>query len=100
MQRFEDHFLTRREVMRIGSVAMTGYHFLPLVQPRIRAGSRVTPRGSARFCIFVMLEGGASHVDSWDFKEGPLDSCGLRRADAPRNRQVAGGPIPGTCEAA
>ena len=71
MQRFEDHFLTRREVMRIGSVAMTGYHFLPLVQPRIRAGSRVTPRGSARFCIFVMLEGGPSHVDSWDLKEGP-----------------------------
>ncbi len=71
MARFEDHFLTRRDVFRIGSVAMTGYHLLPLVQPRAKAGSRVTPLGSARFCIFVMLEGGQSHVDSWDFKEGP-----------------------------
>ena len=71
MARFEDHFLTRREVLRIGSVAMTGYHFLPLVQPRAKAGGRASPMGKARFCIFVMLEGGQSHVDSWDFKEGP-----------------------------
>lgn len=71
MPRFEDHFLTRREVVRIGSVAMTGYHFLPLVQPRVKAGRPASPLGKARFCIFVMLEGGQSHVDSWDFKEGP-----------------------------
>ncbi len=71
MARFEDHFLTRREVLRLGSVAMTGYHFLPLVQPRAKAGGRAAPEGRAKFCIFVMLEGGQSHVDSWDFKEGP-----------------------------
>ena len=72
MARFEDHFLTRREVMRIGSVAVTGYHFLPVVQPKARATGTTTPaEGKARFCIFVMLEGGQSHVDGWDFKEGP-----------------------------
>ena len=71
MARFEDHFLTRRELLRVGSVAVTGYHFLPLVQPRVRAGGTVSPDRRARFCIFVMLEGGQSHVDSWDFKEGP-----------------------------
>ena len=71
MTRFEDHFLTRREVLRVGSVAVTGYHFLPLVQPRVQAGGGASPNGRARFCIFVMLEGGQSHVDSWDFKEGP-----------------------------
>ena len=71
MPRFEDHFLTRREVLRIGSVAMTGYHLLPLVQPRVKAAGRAAPEGKARFCIFVMLEGGQSHVDSWDLKEGP-----------------------------
>ena len=71
MARFEDHFLTRRQVLRVGSVAMTGYHFLPLVQPRARAGGSASPAGKARFCIFVMLEGGQSHVDAWDFKEGP-----------------------------
>ena len=72
MARFEDHFLTRREVMRIGSVAVTGYHFLPVVQPKARATGTTAPaEGKARFCIFVMLEGGPSHVDGWDFKEGP-----------------------------
>ncbi len=70
MARFEDHFLTRRETLCVGSVAMTGYHFLPLIQPRARAGGSASPLGKARFCIFVMLEGGQSHVDSWDFKEG------------------------------
>ncbi len=71
MQRFEDHFITRRDFFRIGTVAMTGYHFLPLVQPHAKAGGRVNPAAKARFCIFVMLEGGQSHIDSWDFKEGP-----------------------------
>lgn len=71
MGRFEDHFLTRREVLRIGSVAMTGYHFLPLTQPKAKAGGTASPQGTAKFCIFVMLEGGQSHVDSWDCKEGP-----------------------------
>ena len=71
MARFEDHFLTRREMLRVGSVAVTGYHFLPLVQPRAKAGGRASGNRTARFCIFVMLEGGQSHVDSWDFKEGP-----------------------------
>ena len=71
MRRFEDHFITRRQMLRIGGVGMTGYHFLPLIQPKAKAGGRAAPLGSARFCIFVMLEGGQSHVDSWDLKEGP-----------------------------
>ena len=71
MGRFENHFLTRREVLRVGSVAMTGYHLLPLVQPKAKGGSQDSPAGKARFCIFVMLEGGQSHVDAWDLKEGP-----------------------------
>lgn len=70
MARFDEHFLTRREVLRVGPVAMTGYHLLPLVQPRAKAGGKASAEGKARFCIFVMLEGGQSHVDAWDFKEG------------------------------
>ncbi len=71
MSRFEDHFLTRRQLLRIGGVTMTGYHLLPLVQPKAKAAGKSNLLGSARFCIFVMLQGGQSHVDSWDFKEGP-----------------------------
>jgi hypothetical protein len=62
--------LTRRETFRLGALSVAGYWFLPLLRPsQVRAAARVSPRGSARFCIFVMLDGGQSHVDAWDLKE-------------------------------
>jgi hypothetical protein len=59
--------LTRREALRIGSVSLGSYLFTPF---NVRASRPVSPLGSARFCIFVMLDGGPSHVDAWDLKEG------------------------------
>ena len=71
MTRFQDMFLSRREILRLGGLTATGYSFLPLLEPfQVRAAGRIEPRGSARFCIFVMLAGGPSHVDGWDLKEG------------------------------
>jgi len=65
-------FLTRRQTLRVGSLAVTGLHFLPWLKPtNVRAAT--TPakvRGSARFCLFFMLDGGQSHVDAWDLKHG------------------------------
>ncbi|MBI1898575.1 MAG: DUF1501 domain-containing protein [Acidobacteria bacterium] len=68
--RFTDTLLTRREIVRLGSLTWSGYYFLPLLKASERATAKVQPRGSARFCIFVMLDGGQSHVDSFDLKEG------------------------------
>jgi hypothetical protein len=66
-----DSLLTRREMFRVGGCALSAYWFLPLLAPsNVRAQERVKPRGSARFVIFVMLDGGQSHVDAWDLKEG------------------------------
>ncbi|HZM61876.1 MAG TPA: DUF1501 domain-containing protein [Vicinamibacterales bacterium] len=66
-----DTLLTRREAFKVGASLVSAYWFLPLVAPtNVHAQSKVSPRGSARFVIFVMLEGGQSHVDSWDLKEG------------------------------
>ena len=66
-----DSLLTRREVFRVGGCALSAYWFLPLLKPlNAQAQEKVTPRGSARFVIFVMLDGGQSHVDGWDLKEG------------------------------
>ncbi len=66
-----DTLLTRREAFRVGASLVSAYWFLPLLEPsNVHAQSKVNPRGSARFVIFVMLEGGQSHVDSWDLKEG------------------------------
>ncbi len=71
MRSFDDHFLTRRQLFRIGGLSMAAYRFLPLIEPKAQAAGTASPRGTARFCIFVMLQGGQSHVDSWDFREGP-----------------------------
>ena len=66
-----DTLLTRREAFKVGASAVSAYWFLPLLKPtNVYAQSKVELRGSARFVIFVMLEGGQSHVDAWDLKEG------------------------------
>ncbi len=70
--RFEDRFLTRRDALRIGSAAVAGGHAVAAAQPQARAPRPPAAAGGrARFCIFAMLEGGQSHTDSWDLKEGP-----------------------------
>ena len=71
MNGYPDNFLTRRKLFQVGRAAASGYWFLPLMTPRnVRAAKKVEPRGTARFCLFYMLDGGQSHVDGWDLKEG------------------------------
>jgi hypothetical protein len=66
-----DRHLTRRDFFRIGSLPMAAYWFTPLMPPlNAYAASKVSPRGTARQVVFFMLDGGQSHLDSWDFKEG------------------------------
>jgi hypothetical protein len=55
-----DPQLTRRELFQIGGCSFGA----------VQAAGSTTPRGTARFCIFIMLDGGQSHVDAWDLKEG------------------------------
>lgn len=62
--------MTRREAFRVGGVSLGAYWFSPLLQQQARAAVKTNPRGTAKFCIFVMLDGGQSHVDAWDLKEG------------------------------
>lgn len=70
MAKLLDTLLTRREAFRVGAATIGAYWFLPLTTPAgVRAQARVAPRGTARFTIFVMLQGGQSHVDGWDLKE-------------------------------
>jgi hypothetical protein len=70
MSNLLDTLLTRREAFKVGAAAVSAYWFLPLLEPaNVHAQSKVKPRSSARFVIFVMLEGGQSHVDTWDLKE-------------------------------
>jgi hypothetical protein len=65
-----DHLLTRRELFKAGAASVGAYWFLPLITPtNVQAQGIAKPRATARFTIFVMLQGGQSHVDSWDLKE-------------------------------
>jgi hypothetical protein len=65
-----DALLTRRELLKVGACSVAGYWFLPLISPTtVQAQMKVQPRNSARFVIFVNLDGGQSHVDAWDLKE-------------------------------
>ena len=66
-----DNFLTRREMFRVGATSVGAYTFSPLLQTQARAAQPSKPRNSARFVIWVMLDGGASHLDTWDLKQGP-----------------------------
>lgn len=63
--------LTRRQLFRVGAVALSGFDLLPMARPfNAVAREKVNPRGTAEYCLFVFLQGGASHVDSFDLKEG------------------------------
>jgi hypothetical protein len=63
--------LTRRNVLRIGSVGVSCFYLAPMLRPQnVRAESKTRLRGTAEYCIFLFLNGGASQIDTFDFKEG------------------------------
>ena len=63
--------LTRRQLFQVGTVGVSGYYLERMVRPLgVSAKEKVEPRGTAEHCIFVNLAGGASHVDTFDVKEG------------------------------
>lgn len=43
---------------------------LPLLGKAKASQTNVTPKGTAKNCLFIMLRGGASHVDTFDLKVG------------------------------
>ena len=68
--------LTRRELLRVGSIGLMGLS-LPQI---LSADERHTVDGiqpKADSCIIIHLNGGPSHLDMWDMKpDGPAESRG------------------------
>src|SRR6266702_3969364 len=63
--------LSRRQFFQVGGVGISGFFLEPLARPiNVWAKEKARPRGTAEFCIFLNLAGGASHVDTFDIKEG------------------------------
>jgi len=63
--------LTRRQMLKFGALTLSGFELLPMLRPfAVKASEKANARGSADYCIFVFLQGGPSHIDSFDLKEG------------------------------
>jgi hypothetical protein len=63
--------LTRRLFFRHAGSAVAGYFLLPSRPVETVARAAVTPIRMARNCIFVLMAGGPSHIDTFDLKTGP-----------------------------
>ncbi len=56
--------LTRRELLRVGSLAPLGFGLSNLLQAR----AATNPKGRAKAVIILFMWGGPSHLDTWDPK--------------------------------
>lgn len=63
--------LSRRMLFRHAGAALGGYFLMPSRPMEAVARAAGAVKGTARNCIFVLLSGGPSHVDTFDLKEGP-----------------------------
>jgi hypothetical protein len=78
--------MTRRDFVRVGSLAALGLTLPQLLRGRLRAGEAGT--GRARNCILVWLDGGPSHLETFDLKpDAPVE---VRGPFAPISTSVPG----------
>lgn len=62
---------SRRQFFRISGTALSGYYFSRVTRPlEVKAAANVATQGTAKYCLFVFLNGGPSHIDTFDLKEG------------------------------
>jgi hypothetical protein len=58
--------LDRRDVLRVGALSLfDGGGAFPAASASAAENS-VARRGTAKSCIFMLLQGGPSHIDLWD----------------------------------
>jgi len=67
----------RRMFFRHVTSAVGGYMLLPTRPAETIARASVTIRGTAKNCIFILMSGGPSHVDTFDLKEGSWTPAGF-----------------------
>ena len=83
--------LDRREVLRIGALSIFANTTLQpsyAVEAKKKASPKQEQTSSQRSCIFLLLQGGPSHIDLWDPKpdasaevRGPFQTIGTKLAN-------------------
>jgi hypothetical protein len=68
---FSGPLLGRRSFFRIAGAGVTGFFLSPLLRPmEAKAATGAKLMKTARNCIFILMGGGPSHVDTFDLKVG------------------------------
>ena len=60
----------RRMFFRHVGAAVSGYFLAPVRPMEVVARAAVTPKATAKNCIFILMAGAPSHTDTFDLKEG------------------------------
>ena len=60
--------LTRRRLLQLGGVGALTMAVPGTVTARVKSGGSGENRANGKSCIFILLCGGPSHVDTWDMK--------------------------------
>lgn len=74
-------FLNRRLFFRHAAGALSGYFLLPGRPMEQVARAAPALKNSARNCIFILMWGGPSQIDTFDFKDGPWTPPSFAPAD-------------------
>lgn len=82
--------LSRRRMLRVGASGLFGGLSLPTLL-QLQATAATSLPAKAKACIFLMLEGGPSHIDMWDLK--PDAPSEIRGPFSPISTKVPGTQI-------
>ncbi|MBM3783141.1 MAG: DUF1501 domain-containing protein [Acidobacteria bacterium] len=73
----EAPFLSRRRFFEVAGAGV-GASYLTAPLSGQTGGVRVTTKNTAKYCIFVLMSGAPSHVDTFDCKVGPSTPADLK----------------------
>lgn len=65
---------SRRRFLQVAGTGLVASYFADVVSPsllRAQTAPGATLRSTAKNCIFILLTGAPSNIDTWDLKEGP-----------------------------
>lgn len=70
--------LSRRVLFRHTAAAVGGYFLTPVRPMETIAYAAPATKSTAEFCIFVLMDGAPSHIDTFDLKVGPWTPAAFR----------------------